>query len=91
MYKQQLDETKVRFQTELDAKQQMLNALTGQLSQLTTNMTTTESRTANTIRTQCDMQYTKYIETQNLQHQNDINKIDEDNRKLVAEMNETKS
>lgn len=37
------------------------------------------------------MQYTKYIETQNIQHQNDINKIDEDNRKLVTEMNETRT
>lgn len=37
------------------------------------------------------MQYTKYIETQNIQHQNDINKIDEDNRKLVTEMTETRT
>ena len=69
----------------------MLSALTDQLSALTTNLTTTESRTANTIRTQCDVQYTKYIETQNLQHQSDLNRVDEDNRKLAAEVGETRT
>ncbi|CAL5999190.1 Conserved_hypothetical protein [Hexamita inflata] len=87
----QLMESKTTFQTELNAKQHLINEITTQLGHLTVNLNGTEAQTVHTIRAQVSNETNLLLNNQQQDFQQQLAKLDQDNTLLIQELTNTKN